>query len=341
MESEMKITSDPIGAVMDELPLAEFKPPSDRYAGAIAQVQIGATKSEGGTRKKTVSIGGGKAPPFYRFEHPTVNPPVTASAIFDVPIPLPKPVRDFLGDAVADPVDWARKCVRDFGNELIMVNLISTDPRGENRSPTEAAKTVEDVLQAVEVPLIIGGSRNDEKDPAVLERAAEVSEGERCVLSAVTPSMDYERVAKAALAHGHVVMTYSDLDFLAQKRVNRYLLDAGLTADRLIMDPTTAPPGYGLDYVLSMMERLRLAGLKGDGDLQVPIAAMLFNAWIAPEALGEKSDEPFLETLTGVTTLLAGADLLIALHPRTIDQLNALIRKLGGKGHDEEENRPI
>lgn len=315
---------------MDEgLPLAEFKPPSDVYPGAITQVRIGATKSEGGTRRKTILIGGGRAPPFYRFEHPMVNPPITASVVFDIPIPLPRPVREFLGKVTRDPVDWARKCVSDFGSELIMIDLISTDPKGENRSPTEAAKTVEDILQAVDVPLIIGGSRNDMKDPAVLERVAEVSEGERCVLSAVTPTMDYKRVAGAALAYGHGVMSYSDLDIVGQTTINRYLLEAGLPADRIIMDPTTAPPGYGLDYVLSTMERLRLAGLKGDEALQMPIAAMLFNAWTVPEAFGEKSDEPILETLTGATTLLAGADLLIALHPKTVEKLNDLIKRLG------------
>ena len=324
----------------EELPLVEFKPPSDRYPGTISQVRIGATNSEGGTRRKTVAIGGGKAPPFYRFEHPTVNPPATASAIFDIPIPLPMPVRDFLGDATADPVDWARKCVRDFGNELIMINLISTDPKGEDRSPSEAARTVEDILQAVDVPLIVGGSRNDDKDPAVLERAAEISEGERCVLSAVTPHMNYKRVVRAALAHGHGVISYSDLDIVGQTTMNRYLLDAGLPADRIIMDPTTAPPGYGLDYALSTMERLRLAGLKGDRYLRMPIAAMLFNAWTAPEAWVEKSDEPFLETLTGVTMLLAGADLLIALHPKTIERLNVLIQRLT-RGSDEEKIRPF
>ena len=316
----------------EELPLVGFKPPSDVYPGAIAQVKIGATRSEGGTRRKTISIGGEKAPPFYRFERPTVNFPVTASAIFDIPISLPRQVEDFFGDVVRDPVDWAKKWVKDFGSELIMINLISTDPKRENRNPAEAAKIVEDILQAVDVPLIIGGSRSDEKDPSVLEKAAEVSEGERCVLSAATPHMDYKRVVKAALAHGHVVMSYSDLDFVGQKTINRYLLEAGLTADRLIMDPTTAPPGYGLDYVLSTMERLRLAGLKGDKDLGVPIAAMLFNAWTSPEALGEKSDEPLLETLTGVATLLAGADILIALHPKTIEHLNITIQKLGGGG---------
>ena len=323
---------DFFGVVMnEELPPVEFKPPSDSYPGAIAQVTIGATKSEGGTRKKCFIIGGARAPPFYRFEHPTVNPPVVASAVFDSPISLPRSVKNFFGDVVEDPVDWAKKWVKKFGSELVMVNLTSTDPGKENRSPAEAAKTVEDILQAVDVSLIVGGSRNKDKDPSVLEKVAEVSEGECCVLSAASSEMDYKRVVKAAQTYGHSVISYSDLDFVMQKTMNRYLLDAGLPKERLIMDPTTAALGYGLEYSLSIMERLRLAGLKGDADLQAPIAAMVFNAWTAPGAWGEKLDEPLWETITGVTSLLAGADLLIILHPRTAEQLNALIQKLMSK----------
>jgi acetyl-CoA decarbonylase/synthase complex subunit delta len=315
----------------EEPPPVGFEPPSDSYPGAIAQVKIGATKSEGGTRKKRFIIGGARAPPFYEFEHPTVNSPVVASVIFDSPISLPRSVRNLFGDVVGDPVDWAKKWVKEFGSELVMVNLTSTDPEKEGRSPAEAAKTVEDILEAVDVPLIIGGSRNKDKDPFVLEKVAEVSEGECCVLSAASLEMDYKRVAKAAQAYGHSVISYSDLDFVMQKTINRYLLDTGLSKERLIMDPTTAALGYGLEYSLSIMERLRLAGLKGDADLQAPIAAMVFNAWAAPGAWEEKPDEPLWETITGVTSLLAGADLLIVLHPRTAEQLNSLIQKLTSK----------
>ena len=51
-----------------------------------------------------------------------------------------------------------------------------------------------------------------------------------------------------------------------------------------MMDPTSAALGYGLEYSFSVMERIRLAGLMGDKELQCPQASGTANSWGAREA---------------------------------------------------------
>jgi acetyl-CoA decarbonylase/synthase complex subunit delta len=51
----------------EELITAKFEPPVEAYAGKIVEVKLGATKGEGGTRGKSLIIGGENAPAFYTF----------------------------------------------------------------------------------------------------------------------------------------------------------------------------------------------------------------------------------------------------------------------------------
>jgi acetyl-CoA decarbonylase/synthase complex subunit delta len=49
-------------------------------------------------------------------------------------------------DVVSDPAAWAKKCVDEYGAEMIVLQLKSTDPNGEDASPADAAATVKKVL---------------------------------------------------------------------------------------------------------------------------------------------------------------------------------------------------
>ncbi|MGQ9468795.1 MAG: CO dehydrogenase/acetyl-CoA synthase subunit delta [Nitrososphaerales archaeon] len=329
--------------VVEKLLKAEFSPPIEAYQGEIAEVRIGATKSDGGSRRKTIKIGGEKTMPFYSFEALNPNKPAFAMDVFDMPIPLAKPVKQHFEDVINDPADWAKKCVEDFGAEIVSLNLISTDPLLKDTSVKDAAKTVERVLQAVDVPLIIGGSGNTAKDPLVLEAAAEVASGERCILNGPKMDNDYKRIVRAAKQHGHLVIALTPMDINNQKKLNRLLLDEGLSKDQIIIDPTTGALGYGLDYTLSLMERIRLAGLLGDPDLQMPILGTGSNSWGVREAY-LKSEEwgpreyrgPLWEAITSITALMAGADLFMLSHPATIRVLRSLVESLYGEAEVDQ-----
>jgi len=312
----------------------KFTPPIEHFSGKISEVQLGALKSEGGSRKNIIKVGGNSSMPFYTFESPSINRPAFAMDIFDMPLTLAKMVKIHYEDVMENPSEWAKKVV-NFGADVVSLNLISTDPLLKDTSARDAAKVVENVLQAVDVPIIIGGSGNMQKDPMVLEAAAEVAEGERIVLNSAKTDNDYKKIVQAAKKYGHSVIAFTPMDINNQKKLNRILLDEGLPKDRILIDPTTAALGYGIDYSLSLMERIKLAGLLGDEDLQMPILAPASNAWGAREAW-MKNEEwgqreyrgPLWETITTLTILLAGGDIFMISHPATIKVIKKIVDDL-------------
>ena len=73
-------------------------------------------------------------------------------------------LREHVAEVMEDPAEWARMNVKKFGADIITIHLMSTDPLFRDTSPRQAAKTVEEILQAVDVPLIIGGCGDPKKD---------------------------------------------------------------------------------------------------------------------------------------------------------------------------------
>lgn len=329
----------------EKLVEAKFEAPKVEYSSYIEEVVLGATRADGGTRDYVVKLGGQKSLAFYIFDKPQPNLPAVAIDVFDRPPTLAKAVKVHYEDVLTSPAEWAKKCVKKFGADMVTIHLVSTDPLLENTPASEAVKVVEDVLQAVKCPIIVGGSGNKEKDPEVLEKAAEVAEGERVMLASATLDMDWQRICEAAKKHGHVVLSWTQMDINNQKMLNRYLLKrANMPRNSIVMDPTTAALGYGLDYAFTNMERIRLSGLKGDVDLNFPISSGTTNAWGAREAWMADSPlegdtpwgprelrGPIWEIITGLTLSLAGVDMFMMMHPLAVAVLKEIFNTLGGK----------
>jgi acetyl-CoA decarbonylase/synthase, CODH/ACS complex subunit delta len=304
-----------------------MKPPADKYNSSISEVVLG-----GGTRNKKFVLGGERAPAYHYFESSQKNKPVIAHDVFDMPISLPGHVKECFKDAMNDPAEWARLRVKKYGAEMITVHMVSTDPKGANVSVSDACKKIEDVLQAVKVPLIIGGSGNPERDPELLEKAAEICSGERILLSTLDANMDYKRVAAAAIKHNHAVMSLIPMNPDEMSRFNKTLMRLGLQKTDIVMDLFTGGVGYGVEYTVSSMERCRLAGLMGDAGLAFPIVSATSNAWSAREAWmrndawgARELRGPLWEASTAVSALLSGADLFMMLHPQAIESMEKMI----------------
>ncbi len=308
-----------------------FKKPVDEYISEVMEVSIGPRSSS----KKKITIGGSNMPALCFFEGDMPNKPVVAHDLFDMALSLPSSVKQYFEGVLDDPAEWAKKQVNDFNAEIITLHLISTDPNWRDTSAKDAAKTVEDVLQAVDVPLIISGSGNLDKDPEILEKVAEVCEGENVLLSAVNPMMDYARVVKAAVKYDHLVLSLVSMDPAGMKQMNRNIMKEGLSRERIIMDPVTGALGYGIEYSISTMERIRWTALMGDKDLSMPILSGTSNSWSAREAWLEERNwgpkefrGPLWEAVTGTMTLLSGADIFMMLHPGAMKALKNLINSL-------------
>jgi acetyl-CoA decarbonylase/synthase complex subunit delta len=325
-----------------ELLQAPFMPPVETYPGKIVEVKLGATKGEGGTRGRSITIGGETSPPFYTFERPVVHPPVVTLDVFDMELPLSKAVKMHVKDVIGDPAAWAKLAVEKFGADMVTIHLISIDPLLKDATPKDAVKTVEEVLQAVDVPLVIGGCGDPVKDTAVFAEIAETFAGERFLISSITQDMDVERCAKFVKKNGHVALSFTPMDLNLARELNRRLYDF-LGNEDIVMDLTTAALGYGLDYAFTNMERARLGGLMGDVELAHPMSSGTTNAWAAREAWLKMSPEweprelrgPLWEVTTALTLLLAGVDLFMMMHPAAVKTLKEVTAQLvSGKKAD-------
>jgi len=309
---------------------ASFKPPLGKYTQSIQEITLGATKGQGGTRGNTVTIGGHTAPAWDLFQAPPKHPPVVAADVFDMPISLAKAVKTHYKEVLDDPAEWAKLVVDKFGADVVTLHLISTDRQLGDTSPNDAAKVIEEVLQAVKVPILIGSAGDPEKDGPVLAKAAEVCEGERTLLCSATVDV-YEDIAVAAKKHDQVVLSWTSIDINQQKELNRRLFE-WLTPEQIVIDPTTAALGYGLEYAFTIMQRMRLGGLLGDTELRFPISSGTTNAWAAREAWMNKPElgprelrGPIWESVTALALLLAGNDLFMMMHPAAIKTLHDLV----------------
>lgn len=325
-----------------ELLSATFVPPVETYSGKIAEVRLGATRGEGGTRGRSIVIGGETSPAFYSFESPMTHPPVITLDVFDMEVPLSKAVKMHVKDVVGDPAAWAKLAVEKFGADMVTVHLISIDPLLKNATPKDACKTVEKVLQAVDVPLVIGGCGDPVKDADVFAEITETFAGERFLISSITRDMDVERCAKFVKKNGHVALSFTPMDLNLARELNRRLYDFMDKTD-IVMDLTTAALGYGLDYAFTNMERARMGGLMGDTELAHPMSSGTTNAWAAREAWLKMSAEweprelrgPLWEVTTALTLALAGVDLFMMMHPAAVKTLKDVTTKLvSGKKAD-------
>jgi acetyl-CoA decarbonylase/synthase complex subunit delta len=293
------------------------------YSGTIETIEF--VRSNG----NKVTLGGQVVPPFYNFlglEKRNPHPPVVTYDVFDMgaDMMLPKPIKVEYEDVLAEPVEWAKFAVKKFGAECITFHSLSIDPGLKDAPVTNSKKTLEELLQAVKVPIIIGCSGNKEKDIELFRVTSEVAAGERSMLSAADKAT-WEEVVPFAVKYDHNCLLWTSLDMNNQIKINKDAMELGLARDRIVMDPTTATLGYGLEYSFSMYQRMRLAGLLGEENLAFPMSGGTTNAWGAREAwMSEKRVPewgkrqyrgPLWEIYNALSLAIVGLDLAMMFHP--------------------------
>jgi len=311
----------------------------EKWTAKINEVTIGATKDQGGTRGKTVTVGGQSTLPFLTFEGDLPNKPVIAGFVSDTPPPAwPDALKTAIGKEIESPAEWAQKAVEQYGVDLISLKMIGADPSHEDASPEECAKVVEQVLKAVDVPLIIWGCGDDEKDNAVIPACSQAAKGENCLLGSAKES-NYMTVLATCKADKHKIISEAPVDINIGKQVNILLQDGGFDLNDVVMFQTTAALGYGFDYVYTILERARIAGLKGDNLMAMPqLCDVGGEVWRIKEAnvdddilpgWGKLKDRgPAWEATCAGVYLQAGADILIMAHPEAIETIQHTIEKL-------------
>jgi acetyl-CoA decarbonylase/synthase, CODH/ACS complex subunit delta len=306
--------------------------PKDKWPGSIKTITIGATAADGGTRSRSVTLGGQTTMPYLQFEAPTPNRPVIAIELKSrAPEDWSPLLVEAWGDAMKDPAEWARKA-EEAGADLLVLTLAVDD------TVDDAVKAVKSVLAASGLPLLVWGPGQAEKDNELLVPVAEAAKGEKLVLG-VCEDKNYRTIVATAMANGHLVQSRAPMDVNLSKQLNILISDMGMPKDRILMDPTTGALGYGIEYGYSVMERLRLAALQGDVMTQFPmIVTPGFEAWKTKEAkVGEGVPESWgdwkarainWETLTAMALVESGADIVVLRHPESVRRIKETIDEL-------------
>ena len=307
--------------------------PRTAYTGKIKEVTLG-------IGPKAVTVGGETSYPFYLFEGKMPNKPKVAMEVWDVePEEWPEAALEPFAGVTHDPVAWAKKCINEYKAEMICLQLVSTDPNGLDGDAEKAAQVVKKVADSVDVPLIVWGTANHDKDTAVLSKVAELCTGKNLIIGPVEEG-DYKQIGAAALAHKHTVVASTPIDINLAKQLNILLSNLGISDRQILIDPTVSSIGYGIEYCYSVMERIRAAALiQQDEKLQYPIICNISKeTWKTKEAKISADENPrmgdarkrgiLLEAMSAMSLLLAGADILVMRHPEAIRLTREMIAEL-------------
>ena len=306
--------------------------PKEKWTGKVREITLGATAAEGGTRKKTVVVGGETTLPFLHYEGVIPHAPVVA-----VEVKSRKPddwsplLLQAWGDAVHDPGEWA-KAAEAAGADLIILTLSVSD------TPNDAKAALKKVLAATGLPVGVFGPGQADKDNELIVPVAEAGAGEKLLLG-LCEDKNYRTIVAAALAHGHLVDSRTPMDVNLSKQLIILIKDMGMPLERIILDPSTGGLGYGIEYGYSVMERLRLAALGGDGMTQQPMLVTPGEeAWKVkeakvgtgvPGAWGDWKERAInWETITTSALVESGADIVVLRHPETIKHIKAMVAEL-------------
>ncbi len=319
------------------MPLPVLK---ETYSAGVNVVTLGATKDQGGTRTVVHKIGGAKTLPFMEPDGAPGQKTLIAMDVLDVEPEWPEVLKASFGDALKDPAAWARKCVEEFGADLICVKLDGTDPDGANRSGDEAVATVKAVLGAVGVPIVVWGCGIDVKDNEVMPKVSAATKGERCLLGPAKQD-NYKRLAASCIADGHNLICLAPLDINIAKQVNTLVTEMELPADRIVMFQTSGALGYGIEYAYSIQERQRLAALAGDKMMMMPVICDVgYESWRAKEAKTPEAEAPewgpqaqrgpMWEAASAIALVQAGADIIRMRHPEAVAAVKRALKGLQG-----------
>jgi len=142
------------------------------------------------------------------------------------------------------------------------------------------------------------------------------------------------------MAHQHCIIAQSPIDINIAKQLNILIAELSTPLlDRIIIDPTVAALGYGLEYSYSIMERARFGALQGDRMLAMPTIANVANeVWSKKEAFIPQEEQPGWgdqeersvnwEATTAAALLQAGMDILVLRHPKSVELIKKHIDEL-------------
>ena len=310
-----------------------FTPKTAPYSGRIHAVTVG-------TGDKAITLGGQNVLPFYTFDAPIEHAPKIGVEISDLAHLWDVPGLQEFYAGCTTMAEYAAKAATLESVDFLALNFESADPNGAGRSVDACVADARAVAEATDLPLVILGCKNLEKDSELFAKIAEALQGKNVLIMSAR-NENYKNVGAAvALAYGQKMGAETSDDINLAKQLNIMLGGLGVKHENIVMDIGTAAVGYGYEYAASTFDRIRLAALQqGDADLQMPIiAAVSLDTWGVKESTASEEDEPAwgdleerainMEVSTAAADLVGGADAVILRHPASVATVKKFITEL-------------
>ena len=310
-----------------------FNGKSGKFNASIGTVEVGCGE-------KAIKIGGENVLPFYTFDAPIENSPKVGVMISDLGLENePAGVKAYY-EGCTTMADIAKKAAEMPGADFVCLKLEGADPNGEDKSVEDCMAVVKEVVDAIDAPLVIAGCKNVAKDAELLTKASEVAQGRNVIILAAKEE-DYKGIGAAAgLAYNQKVGAESAVDINLAKQLNVLISQLGVAPANIVMNVGTAAVGYGFEYVVSTMDRIKAAALsQDDKQLQMPIITPVADeAWNVKEAMASEEDMPEwgaqeargmgMEVSTAASVLASGSNAVILKHPTSVATISKMIKEL-------------
>ena len=310
-----------------------FTAKSGKFNASINTVEFG-------TGDKAVKIGGENVFPLYSFDAAIENAPKVGIEITDFGMEHePECIKKYY-EGCATLADMARKAASMEGVDFLSFRMEGGDPNGANKSTEELIGELKEIADAVDLPLVVCGCKNVEKDAELFSKAAEALNGKNAVILSAKEE-NYKTVGAAAgLAYKQIVGADSAVDITLANQLNVLISQLGVDSKSVVMNVGSAAVGYGFEYVISTMDRVKAAALQqGDANLQMPIITPVASeAWGVKEAMASETDAPEwgsqeergidMEVETAMAVIAAGSNAVILKHPESIKIISGLMKEL-------------
>lgn len=311
-----------------------FVPKKHTYNAHINEVVLG-------VGDKAVTIGGQNVLAFHTFDGEITNAPKIGVELTDAGMAMcTMPGEQKFYEGCATVADMAKRASAMEGASFICLHLEGADPNGENKSVDECVELAKSVADATDMPLVVMGCKNIEKDTELFNKIAEALAGKNILVLSARDE-NYKAIgAGAGLAYGQKVGAESAVDINLAKQLNTVMTQLGVSAQSIVMNIGSAAAGYGFEYVASTLDRVKDAALsQSDVMLQMPIITPVSaDTWGVKEAIMPEADMPEwgsqeergieMEIVTAAAVLASGSDAVIMRHPEAIRTIAAMIGEL-------------
>ena len=311
-----------------------FVPKKQAYNAHINEVVLG-------VGEKAVAIGGQNVLAFHTFDGEITNAPKIGVELTDAGMAMcTMPGEQKFYEGCATVADMAKRASAMEGASFICLHLEGADPNGENKSVDECVELAKSVADATDMPLVVMGCKNIEKDTELFNKIAEALTGKNILVLSARDE-NYKAIgAGAGLAYGQKVGAESAVDINLAKQLNTVMTQLGVSAQSIVMNIGSAAAGYGFEYVASTLDRVKDAALsQSDAMLQMPIITPVSaDTWGVKEAIMPEADMPEwgsqeergieMEIVTAAAVLASGSDAVIMRHPEAIRTIAAMIGEL-------------